>query len=122
MSAHFGESLEDYSSVRVLHQMLTRQGAACMAQQCPHEQPEETTQEPIPNTAAYLAQMTTLASYPQVGKKECTSTHDGNGQDSSDIFNYHLWFRSAQNFHMTDGVHMGLCTCLCLCLQYFIIV
>ena len=90
---HFGESLENYSGIPVLHQMLTRQYAACMAQQCPHEQPEEITQEPITDTAAYLAQMTTPASYPQVGKKECMSTHDGNGQDSSD--NYHLWFRYA---------------------------
>ena len=45
--------LENYSSTPVLHQMLTRQGAACMAQQCPHEQPEETTQEPMTDTAAY---------------------------------------------------------------------
>ena len=46
LSVHFGESLEKYSSPSVLHQMLTRQGAACMAQHCPHEQREETTQEP----------------------------------------------------------------------------
>ena len=85
MSAHFEESLENYSSTPVLHQMLTRQGAACMAQQCPHEQPEETTQEPMTDTAVYLDQMTTPASYPQVGKNECMSTRDGNGQDSSDI-------------------------------------
>ena len=56
-----------------------------MAQQCPYEQPEETTQEPMTDTATYLAQMTTPASYPQVGKKECMSTHDGNGQGSFDI-------------------------------------
>ena len=84
-ASYFGESLENYTSTPVLHQMLTRKGAACMAQQCPHEQPEETTQEPMTDTAAFLAQVTTPASYPQVGKKECMSTRDGNGQDSSDI-------------------------------------
>ena len=47
LSLHFGESVENYSSSPELHQMLTRQGAACMAQQCSHEQPEETMQKPI---------------------------------------------------------------------------
>ena len=50
--------------------MLTRQDAACMAQQCPHEHPEETTQEPMTDTAACLAQMNTPASYRQAGRKE----------------------------------------------------
>ena len=77
------QALEHYSSTPVLHRMLTRQGAACMALQCPHERPEETTQEPMTDTAAY--RYSTPASYPQVGKKECMSSLDGNGQDSSDI-------------------------------------
>ena len=56
-----------------------------MAQLCPHEQPEETTQEPMTDTAAY--RYSTPASYPQVGEKECMPTHDGNGQGSSDNLN-----------------------------------
>ena len=54
-----------------------------MAQQCPHEQPEETTHVPMTDTAAYT--YSSPASYPQVGNKECMSTHGGNGQDSSNI-------------------------------------
>ena len=92
MSAHFEESLENYSSTPVLHQMLTRQGAACMAQQCPHEQPEATTQEPI-RYSSLFGPDDYSCKLPQVSKKKCMSTHDGNGQDSSDIFNYQ--FRSA---------------------------
>ena len=44
LSVHFGESLENYSGIPVLHHMLTSQCAAYMAQQCPHEQPDEITQ------------------------------------------------------------------------------
>ena len=78
--------LQNYSNTPVLHQMLTRQGAACMAQQCPHEQPKETMEEPMTDTAACWPRRVLMhAMYPQVGKKESMSTHDGNGQDSSDI-------------------------------------
>ena len=52
-----------------------------MAHQCPHEQPEGTTQEPMTDTAICLAIMSTPASYPHIGKKECMSMHDGNGQE-----------------------------------------
>ena len=46
--------------------LCTRQGAAYVAQQCPHEQPEE-TQESMADIAACLAQMSNPASYPQEG-------------------------------------------------------
>ena len=79
------QALENYSSTPVLRQMLTKQDAACMAQQCPHEQPEQTTQDPVTDAAVCLAQMSTPVRYPQVGKKICMSTHNGNGQDSFGI-------------------------------------
>ena len=86
LSVHFGESLKNYSSTPMLHQMLTRQGAAGMAQQCPHEQPEETMLEPITDTCSSLFGPDEYScKLPQFGKKECMSTHHGNGQDSFDI-------------------------------------
>ena len=55
-------------------------------QQCPHEQPEETTHPGAYDKHSGLFDPDEYPeSYPQVDKEDCMPTHDTNGQDSSDI-------------------------------------